>query len=109
MKDPDHSVHEFQALRGAQCPALCEHEIVDVLEPDTTDFPKDIERMQHFLKVYKPHFPGPVLLLDQRLQRSSSRSMTTPGIEIDKIYFYNIRHKCFIPVSHRCHSMAVKG
>src|SRR5580692_5735858 len=102
-------MHEFEALRGAQRPAFSQHEVINVLQPDTADFPKDIERMQHFLKVHETHFPGSVLLLDNSLQGSSSRPMTTSCVKIDKMYFYNIRHKCFIPVSHRCHSTAVKG
>ena len=105
MVQPDYTLHELQTLRRTQRVAFGQHQVIDVLQANSGHLTKDIERMQYLLQIDKPYVPREFLLLDNRFQRRRGGPMPSAGVEIDEI---NIRHNCFIAVSHPCHARALK-
>ncbi len=50
MIQPDHAMHELQPLRRAEGPALRQHFVVNVFQPQAGDFAKDVQRIEDFLQ-----------------------------------------------------------
>ena len=109
MVQSDDAVQKLEALGRAQGPAFGEHQVVDVLQIDSGDFPKDVERMQQLLKVDERDFPGAVLPFDDGFERGGRGAMASARVEIEELdTFHNFVHKCFIAESHRCHTAGLK-
>src|SRR3954471_22654666 len=98
MVQPDHAMHKLQPLRRTEGPALRQHLVIDILQPEPGDLSKDVERIENFLQVDRADLPPlaprrPALRIDYRFQRHSGGAMSPAGVEIDKI---NFLHDCFI-------------
>ena len=97
MVQSDDDMKELEALRRAQGPAFGEHQIVDVLQVDASDFPEDVEWMQQLLKIDERDFPGAILPFDDGFERRGGGAMASAGVEIQELdTFHNFVHKCFM-------------
>ena len=115
MVQSDHSMHEPEALGRAERPSLRQHQVVNIFQANSGDFPENIHGMQDFLQIHQSNFPrsflrfSSSLLLDNRLERRRRGAMTASGVEIDKMYpFHNFSHKCFIAASSGCYARGLK-
>src|ERR1700676_4477766 len=109
MVKPDNALHELQALRGPKGPSFGQHCVVDVLQAQAGHFAKNVQRIEHFLKVHQTDVPGTILLCNHRTERRSSSTVASAGVEVKEVYSKyavgtsnKIRHYCFIPTSFHC-------
>ena len=85
MVQANQPMHEYGQLRRAECPAFFQQQIVDVLQANAGVLTKNVEGVENFLQIDEPDFPGPLLLLDHRLERGGRRPMPAARVEEYKI------------------------
>ena len=78
-------MHEHHHLRRPKRPALLEHDVVDILHPDSGVLAKNVERIQYFLEIYQPDFPLPTLLLNYGFERVRRRPVSPARIEENEV------------------------
>ena len=78
-------MHAAGELRGSQGPALLQHEVVDILEPQPGDFAEHVERIEPLLQVYHADLAGAPLPLHHLPQRVGRGAVAAAGIEEDEI------------------------
>ena len=85
----DRELQYSQELRAAKSPAVAQHQVVGVLNPDAGVLPQDVNRVEQFLKVCKLNFPRTLLRPDRHFQRRCSRPVAAPGVkksELDSLH-----------------------
>ena len=92
VKHADQQVHAGRELPGPERPALLQHEVVNVLEPQAGDFAEDVERIQQLLQIHHADLEGALLPLHHLAQGVGRRAMSAAGVEKDEVEFLPI---CF--------------
>src|SRR5450631_383969 len=81
VQKPDQELHSAGQLRGAQCPALVENQVVAILKANAEELAEEIELVERLLQIHQADFPWPPLLLDRLLQSVGGAAMAAAGIE----------------------------
>ena len=81
MVDLDYKLQNLKELRAAERPAIAQHRVVKVLNPDARKFLEDIEGIENFLQVGQFDFPRALLAFDGHLERGGGRPVPAAGIE----------------------------
>src|ERR1700761_2233011 len=85
MIDPDDLLHERQQIGRAERPAFGQQQVVDILQTDTSELAKDIERVEDLLQVHEPNVPAVVLGFNDGLEGQRRAAMAAAGVEIDEV------------------------
>ena len=80
LVQPDSALQKHQKLRRQARPAFSQQQVVAILQPVSGGPMNHINRIQQFLQIQKANIPRILLLLEDRLQRSSGVAMSTTRI-----------------------------
>jgi len=99
VKHADHQVHAGRELSRPERPALLQHEVVNVFEPQAGDLAEDVERIEQLLQIHHADLEGALLPLHHLLQGVGRRAMSAAGVEEDEVELLHqsdcaTRHKC---------------
>jgi hypothetical protein len=80
-----HKLQNLKELRAAKGPAVAQHGVVEILDPDACEFLEDIEGIEDFLEVGQLDSPRMLLGLDGHLKRGRGRSMSAARVKEAKL------------------------
>jgi hypothetical protein len=78
-------MHQLQLVLRPKRPTFRKHQIVNVFQANAERFPKNIQRIQHLLKIHQAHLPPAFLRIDNRFQSNRRAAMSSSGIEKQEI------------------------
>src|SRR5580658_4547560 len=85
MEDADGQMHRRDQLRGAQCPAPPQHDVVDFLERNAGQLADDVDVVQEILDITRTRFPGPPLFADDGVESGDRGAMAAARVDVDEI------------------------
>jgi hypothetical protein len=77
-------LQDAQKLRAAKRPAVSEHLVIEILNSKAGHFPKNVQGVKYFLKVYERDFERKALAFDFDLQGSGGVPMPSAGVKENK-------------------------
>src|SRR5579862_2141486 len=80
-----HKLQNLKELRAAERPAIAQHRVVEILDPDACEFLEDIQGIEDFLEVGQLYLPGALLAFDGHLERGRGRSMSAARVKEAKL------------------------
>ena len=87
MIDADDLVHAPGELGRPKRPAFFETEVINVFQPDRSEFAKNVERIEQFLEIDETNFPRPLLVFNDCFERVGGGAMATARVEVNKVDF----------------------
>jgi hypothetical protein len=67
MEGANGRLQQAQEIHAAECPAIPQYPVVHILNANSGELAKNVQRIENFLKIYESDFKGKALALDLNL------------------------------------------